>query len=127
MAITPVYADGPTGHDLAGCTARSEKPSWVVSSIHYTNEPGDGVSTTPFVNFNAIVTNPANGYQASCMPAGSFGEKTDLSRLMCAGTEFQSFSVGQFPINSQASFDPETGTFSLNQTWYCDDSDAAKP
>lgn len=127
VAITPVYATGPTGHNLAGCTSRSEKPSWVLSSIHYTDEPGDGVHSTPFRNFNLIVTNPANGYQASCMPGGSFGETSDLSRLTCAGSEFQSFSVGQYPILTQASFDPETSTFSLNQTWYCDDTDAAKP
>jgi hypothetical protein len=127
VAITPVYADGPTGHDSPGCAARSETPSWELSSVHYINEPGDGKSNVPFVNFNLVVTNPANGYTASCMPAGSFGEIPDLSRLMCAGYEFQSFSIGQFPISTQASFDPETSTFSLNQTWFCDDADPAKP
>jgi hypothetical protein len=127
VAITPVYPDGPTGHDSKGCTSRSEKPGWILTSIHYTDEPGDGESRTPFQNFNALLTNPANGYEASCMPAGSFGDKPDLSRLMCAGDEFQSFSVGQYPIVTQASFDPATATFTLNQTWFCDDTDAAKP
>ncbi|KAK4152588.1 hypothetical protein C8A00DRAFT_44343 [Chaetomidium leptoderma] len=127
VAITPVYAEGPTGHDSAGCTARSEEASWVLSAIHYTDEPASGEGTVPFVNFNVLVTNPANGYQASCMPGGSFGDKPDLSRLVCAGEEFQSSKVGQYPIATEASFDPATTTFSLNQTWFCDDTDAAKP
>ncbi|AEO71843.1 uncharacterized protein THITE_117079 [Thermothielavioides terrestris NRRL 8126] len=127
VAITPQYPEGPEGHDLAGCTARSEKPSWVLSTIHFTDEPGDGVTSTPFQNFNLIVTNPANGYQASCMPGGSLGGTPDLSQLVCAGSEFQSSLTGRHTITTQASFDPATMTFSLNQTWFCDDTDASKP
>ena len=126
VAVTPAYPNGPTGHDLAGCTAQSEKPAWVISLVHYTSEPGYG-DDIPFLNFNALVTNPANGYQASCMPGGSFGETADLSSLTCAGVEFQSSKVGSYPIVTQASFDKTTGYFSLNQTWFCDDIDAAKP
>ncbi len=126
VAITPVYPNGPTGHDLAGCTVQSVKPAWVISLVHYTSEPGDG-EDAPFLNFNALVTNSANGYQASCMPGGSFGDKPDLSRLTCAGVEFQNSNVGSYPIVTQASFDIATATFSLNQTWFCDDTDAAKP
>ncbi len=126
VAVTPAYPIGPTGHDLAGCTAQSEKPAWVISLVHYTSEPGYG-DDVPFLNFNALVTNPANGYQASCMPGGSFGDKPDLSRLTCAGVEFQSSRVGSYPIVTQGSFDIATATFSLNQTWFCDDTDAAKP
>ncbi|KAK4238832.1 hypothetical protein C8A03DRAFT_14766 [Achaetomium macrosporum] len=127
VAITPAYADGPKGHDSPGCTAKSEKPSWVLSLIHFTDEPGDGASTVPFQNFNLIVTNPATGYEASCMPGGSLGGTPDLSRLVCAGDEFQSSRVGLHPIITQASFDPATSVFTLNQTWFCDDTDAAKP
>lgn len=128
VAITPEYPDGPTGHNSPGCTAKSEKPSWILTAIHYTDEPGDGVTSTPFKNFNAIVTNPANGYQASCIPGGgNFGDPNNLSRLTCAGVEFQSSSVGSYPISTTASFDPETLAFSVNQTWFCDDTDAAKP
>jgi hypothetical protein len=126
VAITPTYADGPKGHDSPGCTAQSEKPSWVLSLIHFTDEPGDA-STAPFQNFNLIVTNPATGYQASCMPGGSFGDTPNLSGLVCAGDEFQSVRVGLHPITTQASFDPATSAFTLNQTWFCDDTDAAKP
>ncbi|KAH6848118.1 hypothetical protein B0I37DRAFT_432215 [Chaetomium sp. MPI-CAGE-AT-0009] len=127
VSITPIYPDGPTGHDSAGCSFRSEAPSWTLSSIHYTDEPAAGEGTVGFRNFNVLVTNPANGYQASCMPGGSFGDRPDLAHLVCAGYEFQSSSVGQYPIVTQASFDPATSTFTLNQTWFCDDIDAAKP
>ncbi len=127
VAITPAYADGATGHDSPGCTSRAAKPSWVLSSVQYTDEPADGVTATPFRNFNVIVTNQANGYQASCMPGGGFAGVGDVSRLTCAGYEFQSFNVGKYPISTDASYDAATSTFSLNQTWFCDDVDAAKP
>ncbi|KAL2185595.1 hypothetical protein L209DRAFT_452530 [Thermothelomyces heterothallicus CBS 203.75] len=127
LAITPAYPDGPKGHDSPGCTSRSENPSWTLSAVHFTDQPGDGEDTPPYQNFNLLVTNEANGYQASCMPGGSFGGQPDLSRLVCAGYEFQQGTVGQYPIVTEASFDPDTATFTLNQTWYCDDTDAAKP
>lgn len=127
VAITPAYADGPTGHDTPGCTARSEKPSWVLSHVSYTNRTGDGVTATPMRSFNLILTNAANGYEASCMPGTSFDYSADPSHLVCAGEEFQSFRVGRYPISTEASFDEATSTFSLRQTWFCDDHDPAKP
>lgn len=127
VAITPVYADGPTGHDTPGCMARSEEPSWVLSHVSYTNRTGDGVNTMPFRMFNLILTNSANGYQASCMPGTSFDYSSDPSHLVCAGEEFQSFTIGSYPVSTTASFNESTLGFSLQQTWFCDDQDPAKP
>lgn len=128
MAITPDYAEGPTGHDTPGCTARSEEPSWVLSTIGYTDQTGDGVTTIPYKQFYLVITNQANGYQASCMAGAGFNpEDPDLSRLACAGYEFQSPRTGRYPITTTASFDEETLQFSVSQTWFCDDTDAAKP
>lgn len=125
VAVTPAYAEGPKGHDLPGCTAKSAQPSWVLSAIHLDYEPGD--SAYPEQNFHLLLTNPANGYQASCLPPGSLGGASNLSQLTCAGEEFQSSFSGHHVITTQASFDPSTFVFALNQTWFCDDTDAAKP
>ncbi|KAM7187472.1 hypothetical protein V8F33_011212 [Rhypophila sp. PSN 637] len=127
VAITPAYLEGPTGHKSPGCAATSEKPSWKLSAIHFTDQTGDGTSSTPFQMFNLLLTNPANGYEASCMPGTSYDYGNDLSTLVCAGVEFQSSSIGGFPITTTASFDTKTFTFSVKQTWFCDDHDASKP
>lgn len=127
VSITPVYPDGPQGHDSPGCASKSENPSWTLAAIHFTDQPGDGDDVPTYQNFNLLVTNDATGYQASCMPGGSLGGQPDLRRLSCAGYEFQQGSVGQYPIVTQGGFDPDTFTFTLNQTWYCDDTDPAKP
>ncbi|KAK4248889.1 hypothetical protein C7999DRAFT_39887 [Corynascus novoguineensis] len=126
VTITPAYPAGPRGHDSPGCTSKSETPSWTLSAVYFTDKPGDGNNSLPFQNFNLLVTNPANGYQASCMPRGSVGGQPDLSSLSCAGYEFQG-TVGQYSIVTAAGFDPDTYAFTLNQTWYCDDTDAARP
>ena len=127
VAVTPAYAKGPEGHDAPGCTAKSEKPSWVLSRVWFTDRTGDGVNSVPFENFNLLLTNPANGYEASCMPGTSYDDSPDLTHLVCAGYEFQSSTVGRYSISTMASFDKNTSTFSLSQTWFCDDTDAAKP
>lgn len=128
MAITPAYADGPTGHDSTGCTSKSEKPLWRLSTIHFIDQTGDGVTTMPYKNFNLVLDNTANGYQASCMIGAGFSyNNSDLAHLVCAGDEFQSFRVGRYPVSTQASFQESTSTFLVNQTWFCDDTDAAKP
>lgn len=127
VAITPAYLDGPTGHNAPGCKATSEKPSWKLSTIVFTDQTGDGITSQAFQMFNLLLVNPANGYEASCMPGASFAQGPDLSTLVCAGNEFQSFTIGGFPITTTASFDVKTFTFSLKQTWFCDDHDASKP
>ncbi|KAK3313585.1 hypothetical protein B0H66DRAFT_629527 [Apodospora peruviana] len=127
VAITPSYLDGPTGHDSPGCTAISEKPSWILSNILFTDQTGDGKTSQPFQMFNLLLTNPANGYQASCMPGTSYEYSNDLSTLVCAGNEFQATNVGQFPISTTAWFDVKTKTFTVRQTWFCDDTDPGRP
>ncbi|KAL2020064.1 hypothetical protein VTK56DRAFT_8868 [Thermocarpiscus australiensis] len=67
---------------------------------------GDGVNTMPYKDVQVILAQPGNGYQASCMlGAGfSYSNSSDLSTLVCAGEEFQSFRVGRWaPPESHSS------------------------
>ncbi|KAL2261751.1 hypothetical protein VTK26DRAFT_3458 [Humicola hyalothermophila] len=128
ITINPVYAEGPSGHDVQGCTAKSENPSWVLKTIHFADETGDGITSVPYKNFNLLLENPANGYQASCMLGAGFRyNESDLSSLTCAGVEFQSSRIGAYHISTQASFQESTLVLLVNQTWFCDDTDPAKP
>jgi len=123
VAITPAYAEGPTGHAKPGCVAAAQDPSFVISQIFYGNQTGDGVTAVPYQSLNLLLTNPATGYQTGCFPIGL---DEDLN-LMCAGVEFQSEDTGKYSLQTTATFDNITMTFAFNQTWYCDDVDAAKP
>ncbi|KAK0726844.1 hypothetical protein B0T26DRAFT_636167 [Lasiosphaeria miniovina] len=120
VAITPVYADGPTGHNTPGCAAAATSPSWSLSDIHYVNQTGDGIHSTNQESFNVIVYNAAIGYTASCMPGVG-------NAMVCAGDEFGSIGRDRYSLSTDATFDPQTFRFSINQTWYCDDADPGKP
>lgn len=129
VAITPLYAAGPHGHDTPGCAAASQKPSWILSTITYTNQTEEGDNSTTWQSFNILVKNSATGYQANCFPNILNGDPTQLTptSFACAGDEFQSFTTGMYTIQTNVEFDQATYRFSLNQTWYCDDTDPGEP
>ncbi|KAL2265811.1 hypothetical protein VTJ83DRAFT_6911 [Remersonia thermophila] len=62
---------------------------------------------------------------------GSLGRRgvgeDGLATLSCFGYEFQSASVGAYPPTTRAWFDVEESRIAVEQTWYCDDEDPAKP
>lgn len=126
VAITPIYVDGPNGHDTPGCTAAAQDPTWTLSTISYINQTEDGDNSTTWQSFNVLVNNPAIGYQANCFPNGPFGQ-LNPEGLSCNGDEFESLTTGMYTIETNASFDMTTFGFTLNQTWYCDDNDPGKP
>ncbi|KAK5651906.1 hypothetical protein OQA88_11565 [Cercophora sp. LCS_1] len=126
VAATPTYQEGPTGHDAPGCRAGSETPSWALSNIHLVDQDGDGINAVPATSFNLAIVNTANGYQASCM-ADTVDEGSSIINLFCAGYEFQSFTIGRYSLSTSGTFDKATNTLSLNQTWYCDDTDPGRP
>ncbi|KAK4165465.1 hypothetical protein QBC43DRAFT_208397 [Cladorrhinum sp. PSN259] len=126
VTITPVYAPGPTAHNKLGCLASSEKPSWTLSHILYSDSVGDGLESVSSRVFNLFLVNDVTGYEASCMH-GSLTNEIGPTTLVCAGTEFQESAPNRYAINTIANLDPETFLFSFNQTWYCDDHNPAKP
>jgi len=133
VSAKPAYLEGPTGHDTPGCRATSQTPSWVVTSAHFEEQDGDGISSVPQTGMSLVMTNPSNGYQVSCMADNGFGGGEasppigGLLRLACAGYEFQSFTIGRYSLSTTASFDPATLKFTIGQTWYCDDTDPGRP
>lgn len=132
IAVKPAYLEGPTGHDMPGCRAASQTPSWVLSSAHFVDQGGDGITSAASMGMSLVMTNPSNGYQVSCMADNGFsgGEASapgDPLRLACAGYEFQSSTIGRYSLSTTASIDPTTLLFSISQTWYCDDTDPGRP
>lgn len=133
LHITPAYATGPAGHDMPGCVSASNKASWTLTAPFYTNQSGNGITFMPFQDFTVLVSNPATGYEASCMSGSGFGAGLDPTpvtgplTLICAGSEFQASGGGLYSITTDASFDPSSFRFSVNQTWYCDNGSGAKP
>ena len=130
VSITPAYAEGPSGHDAPGCVAASKSPTWTLSTIYYDEETEGGVLSAGSRIFSLLLDNPAIGYQASCMPGNAFGDlgpTASSTRLSCAGNEFGSLGADRYRLSTEASFDPLTFRFTVNQTWYCDDVDASKP
>lgn len=123
VALTPAYANGPTGHDAPGCAAAAQTPSWTLSRIYFVDQAGDGVESIPSRSFLVQVINPSIGYQASCMWGGVIEDTT----LVCNGDEFGRLGSDRYQLATSAMFDPDTHEFSVNQTWYCDDEDPAKP
>ncbi|CAK7213090.1 hypothetical protein SBRCBS47491_001684 [Sporothrix bragantina] len=137
VAITPAYSEGPTGHNKPGCAANSKTPRWSLADISYTDRTGDGISGMARQDFIAQVVNTATGYEAGCSanygvgggpaaPGTNNGSVTAL-HVGCTGTEFGSPAFGKYTPRTDASFDPVTNIFTVNQTWFCDDEDAAKP
>ena len=49
------------------------------------------------------------------------------TRLTCAGHEFGAQGTDRYHLETEALFDPATFRFTMNQTWYCDAADPAKP
>ncbi|KAK3356420.1 hypothetical protein B0T25DRAFT_452307 [Lasiosphaeria hispida] len=127
VAATPIYAEGPTGHDTPGCSLAAKNPRWTISTVTFIDQTGDGAESIPYQNFHLLLTNPTTGYEASCMPGTSYEDRKSLATLVCAGGEFQSSVIGRYQISTNASFDPATFSFTVSQSWFCDDVDAGKP
>ncbi|KAK3381799.1 hypothetical protein B0H63DRAFT_213937 [Podospora didyma] len=128
VAITPAYLEGPPGHASPGCLAAAQNPWWTLSNTYYVKEIGDGLTSASSQSFYLLLTNPATGYQASCMSGSGYDDTSfESQRLVCAGGEFGLQGAERYTITTDASFDPATFKLSLNQTWYCDDVDAGKP
>lgn len=139
VALTPAYSKGPTGHAKQGCAANSRAPRWTLADISYVDRTGDGVTAMARQDFIAQVINAATGYESGCSAnyglgggppiPGTLPNNTSPTALHigCTGAEFGSSAYGQYRPTTDAFFDPATSTFTLNQTWFCDDGDAARP
>lgn len=125
VAITPAYAEGPPGHKNPGCGTLSKTPKWTLGTIIFINETGDGPSAIQSQSIQFQVTNEATGHVVGCLNyflAGP-GEDPRLQINCGGGTDRKS----RYNIRTDAVFYPRSWKFEINETWYCDDVDSAKP
>jgi hypothetical protein len=127
VEITPIYFEGPTGHDAPGCSAKSEAPKWKISSVAYSDATGDGIESVAQRSLSLVLINQGTGYDASCMAFGSPDSPSDVLDLNCAGLEFQSPTIGRYSTSTQATYNVVTRQLNVTQSWYCDDQDPGRP
>ncbi|KAK3353989.1 hypothetical protein B0T25DRAFT_480581 [Lasiosphaeria hispida] len=126
VQVTPVYADGPAGHNKPGCVAGSQEPKWTLGTIIFLNETGDGSDAIQSQSIQLQVTNEATGYVAGCLMYFNDGEDTTPIKMTCGGgADF--VRRNRYSIRTETVFYPRSWTFTINETWFCDDVDAAKP
>ncbi len=125
VKITPAYGTGPTGHDNAGCTAASETPSWIIGGTQFNQRTiynKEGASTSQ--SLSVRVTNNATGYVAGC--AGFLTSGPGPMHLSCQAQEpFR--PAEKYRIQTDALFYPGNLSFSVHETWFCDDTNPAAP
>jgi len=127
VSVTPSYAEGPPGHSKTGCSAVSEKPQWTLGTIIFLNETGDGAGAVATQSIQFQVTNKANGYVAGCLNYFNAGSDEDPGIVMNCGGGADFARRNRYSIQTTTVFYPRSWTFTINETWYCDDVDAAKP
>ncbi|KAK3399813.1 hypothetical protein B0T20DRAFT_169606 [Sordaria brevicollis] len=125
VAITPAYAEGPPGHKNPGCGALSKTPKWTLGTIIFINETGDGSSAIQSQSIQFQVTNEATGHVVGCLNYFLAGPGEDPRLQINCGGGIDRKS--RYNIQTAAVFYPTSWKFEINETWYCDDVDSAKP
>lgn len=125
VAITPAYAEGPPGHKNPGCGALSKTPKWTLGTIIFINETGDGSSAIQSQSIQFQVTNEATGHVVGCLNYFLAGPGEDPRLQINCGGGIDRKS--RYNIQTDAVFYPSSWKFEINETWYCDDVDSAKP
>ena len=125
VAITPAYAEGPPGHKNPGCGALSKTPKWTLGTVIFINETGDGSSAIQSQSIQFQVTNEATGHVVGCLNYFLAGPGEDPRiQINCGGGADRK---SRYNIQTDAVFYPTSWKFEINETWYCDDVDSAKP
>ncbi|KAK3948326.1 hypothetical protein QBC32DRAFT_373646 [Pseudoneurospora amorphoporcata] len=83
------------------CGALSKTPKWTLGTIIFINETGDGSSAIQSQSIQFQVTNEATGHVVD--------------------------RKSRYNIRTDAVFNPRSWKFEINETWYCDVVDSAKP
>ncbi|KAK3937731.1 hypothetical protein QBC46DRAFT_356387 [Diplogelasinospora grovesii] len=125
--VSPAYASGPDGHDKPGCGARSKDPTWELGTIVYLNETGDGSSAIASQSIQFQVVNTAIGYTAGCLNYFAVAPGEDPAVRMVCGGGVDFTRRERYSIRTETVFYPRSRQFGINQTWFCDDADAARP
>jgi hypothetical protein len=121
VRITPAYVSGPQGHDTEGCFANSQEPSWAVTSaqLNLQKELGTIRGGTGFIT----IQNRVLGYSATC---GGVLQGSGRQVLFCS-PQMTVQRQPKYQIQTSIELDPVTFSVTVNQTWFCDDTDPAEP
>lgn len=121
-AFTP-----PPGANRPGCTAASILPRWIVSNFRF-EETRRMTSTNPAREIAISFRNTAFDYVQSCtvtLPESDTANSYPVTKwLHCHATPV---TASHPHVKTYMRFDTTRATLSLNQTWYCADTDASRP
>ena len=123
--ITPVYAEGPSGHDGVGCIASSVVPAWEVGGTQFnqrTIQTPQGPTTS--MSLAVQLKNNATGYITAC--GGIFNPSAPWPQPMTCNGQEPYRPREAYRIQTTALYDNTTSTLTVNETWYCD-ADSAAP
>ena len=132
----PVDVPPPPGASKPGCTASSLAPQWVIRSFRYEerrNWRSQAANATPppaltewkyqqQATLSLDLLNKANDYAVSCRVLLQLdSNKNNWQRC------FPDTGRAQYYVETYVRFHPTTAELSVNQTWFCSDTDQSQP
>ncbi|KAH8896433.1 hypothetical protein GQ53DRAFT_603414, partial [Thozetella sp. PMI_491] len=128
VAITPAWSRGTPGHYKPGCAFAAWSPSWELTKIEYLNrtEDGGGSNLAGARQLNFTLFNPVIGYQVGCLVHLSPGNDNAPAQFSCSNTS-DPRPNSRYHIDTDVRFEPANFGININQTWFCDDVDEARP
>ncbi|KAK3382679.1 hypothetical protein B0T24DRAFT_20325 [Lasiosphaeria ovina] len=123
LKLTPSFFPAPPNADTKGCTANSAAPAWVISRFLYTeissilifNGAQLGGTADVAKTLEVELRNTANNFTESCR-LGSEGGR-------CLNGNYP--AEGQRSIETHVRFNLAESNVSVNQTWYCNDTETS--
>jgi|SRR3569833_289744 len=126
--LTPAPIPVPPNTDVGGCTSMStSSPGWTVRKVLYQRTHTSGFPL-PFFgdfysrSFEIELVNNVNGYVQACTITDSKLDGHNDVWFRCFPEPKHTFP--QYPIETWVQFDITTQRLAVNQTWYCNDTQA---
>jgi hypothetical protein len=145
IALKPeTYSLLPPHMDAAGCTAKSETPTWQIRRFEFNDsrtqdwtpqdppieDPNDlypnGVAITPFRMMEVEIENVANGYKTSCTFNNQHAGFVENTWMACNRPEDHD-RRNRYSVDTYLYFSAADGQLMVNQTWFCSDENVQSP
>jgi hypothetical protein len=128
VSLTPARIPPPPNTDVPGCTSLSTLAQWTVRKFLYLRTGGGRFNDTYFVLSRSLeleIRNDANNFTQSCVITDSAIDGPNDKWFRCFPEAAHVFS--QHEIETYVQFNVDTSRFAINQTWYCNDTEAGTP
>lgn len=128
VSLIPQPIPPPPGANRPGCTSTSVPPNWSITKFRYDEirsrggYPADPWSA-PSRAIQFAVDNPAINFTQECRITIPSTANLTTDWFRC----YSDPGLIQHPIQTYVHLNPATGEISLNQTWYCADTDPSSP